>query len=168
MRSQDIASLIKIHGEPYYIKIDLENYDNIILEKILTSEIKFSYLSVEINNEETISILTKIRNFNAYKIVNGKKISAHYAKATIEDKSQKKIKYSFLINSAGPFGNDIKGFWMDKVNLLKVIDYRNVGWNDLHVSVNDKPKKNYYKIPECKLKNRIKFYYKNFLYKINK
>jgi FkbM family methyltransferase len=168
IRSQDITSLIKTHGEPYYIKIDLENYDNTILEKILSSEIKFSYLSVEINNNETISILTKLGNFNSYKIVNGKKISKHYTKAIIENKSQKKIEYSFLTNSAGPFGNDIKGFWMDKVNLLKVIDYRNVGWNDLHVSVSDKAKKNYYKIPECKLKNRIKFYFKNFLYKINK
>ena len=51
---------------------------------------------------------------------------------------------------------------MDKENLLKVIDYGNVGWNDLHVSVNDKAKKNYYKIPECKFKNRIKFYFKKF------
>lgn len=168
IRSQDIMSLIKNYGEPYYIKIDLENYDNKILKKILSSEIKFSYLSVEINNKETISILTKIENFSSYKIVNGKKIIKQYSKAIIKNKFQKKIKYSFLANSAGPLGNDIKGHWMDKANLLKVIDYGNVGWNDLHVSIYDKAKKNYYKIPECKLKNRVKFYLKNFLSKINK
>jgi len=165
IQSKDIISLIKIHGEPYYIKIDLENYDNVILKAILSSKIKFSYLSVEINNKETISILTGVENFNSYKIVNGKKISKRYGNTTVEDKYNKKIKYCFSKNSAGPFANDIKGFWMDKENLLKVIDYGNVGWNDLHVSVNDKAKKNYYKIPECKLKNRIKFYFKKFLYK---
>ena len=51
---------------------------------------------------------------------------------------------------------------MDRENLLKVIDYGNAGWNDLHVSVNDRAKKNYYKIPECKFKNRIKFFFKKF------
>jgi len=168
IKSKDIISLIKFHGEPYYIKIDLENHDNIILRKILSSKIKFSYLSVEVNNKETISILTEVGNFNAYKIVNGKKISKYYGKSKVEDKYNKKIKYSFLKNSAGPFGNDIKGFWMDKENLLKVIDYGNVGWNDLHIAKHEKAKKNYYKIPECKLKNRIKFYFKKFLYKNNK
>jgi hypothetical protein len=133
------------------------------LKAILSSKIKFSYLSVEINNKETISILTGVGNFNSYKIVNGKKISKRYGNTTVEDKYNKKIKYCFSKNSAGPFANDIKGFWMDKENLLKVIDYGNVGWNDLHVSVNDKAKKNYYKIPECKLKNRLKFYFKKFL-----
>lgn len=162
IQSKDIISLIKIYGEPYYIKIDLENYDNIILRTILSSKIKFSYLSVEINNKETISILTKDYNFNSYKIVNGKKISKYYGNVTVEDKYNKKIKYSFSKTSAGPFANDIKGFWMDRKNLLKVIDYANVGWNDLHVSVNDKAKKNYYKIPECKFKNRINFYFKKF------
>lgn len=162
MQSKDITSLIKVYGEPYYIKIDLENYDNIILKTILSSKIKFFYLSVEINNMETISILTDDENFNSFKIVNGKKISKHYGNAIIEDKYKKKVKYSFSKNSAGPFADDIKGFWMDRKNLVKVINYGNVGWNDLHVSVNDKAKKNYYKIPECKFKNRIKFYFKNF------
>ena len=51
--------------------------------------IKFSYLSVEINNKETISILTGVRNFNSYKIVNGKKISKRYGNTTVEDKYNK-------------------------------------------------------------------------------
>jgi FkbM family methyltransferase len=168
IKSQDIISFIKKYGEAYYIKIDLENYDNKILEKILLSKIKFSYLSVEINDNKTISTLAEIENFNSYKIINGKKISKYYSNAIIEDKLKKKIKYSFLKNSAGPFGNDIKGHWMDKKNLLKVIDYANIGWNDLHVSVYDKAKENYYNIPECKFKNLVKFYLKNFLNKIFK
>jgi FkbM family methyltransferase len=42
IRSQDIISLIRTHGEPYYIKIDLENYDNRILFKFLKTFLRGS------------------------------------------------------------------------------------------------------------------------------
>jgi len=40
MRSQDITSLIKIHGEPYYIKIDLETCT--IQSDLIHTAIRFS------------------------------------------------------------------------------------------------------------------------------
>jgi len=161
--SKNIISIINTYGDPYYIKIDLENYDNIILTKILCNKIKHTYLSVEANNIETLNILSKYGKYHAYKIINGKKINKASTNYIITNKLKKKIKYFFPRNSAGPFGEDINGDWMTYTNLQKMMKYAKIGWNDIHCSKINTAQSNYFKLPEMKLKNKIVFYIKNFL-----
>lgn len=163
MPSKNVISLINTYGDPYYIKIDLENYDNVILKKILSNNIRHTFLSVEANNDETLNILSKIGKYHAYKIINGKKINNSSINNTITSKKKKRIKYFFPINSAGPFGEDINGNWMTFSNLQKMMKYAKVGWNDIHCSKINIAQSNYFKLPEMKLKNKIIFYIKNFL-----
>ena len=40
--------LIEKYGTAHYIKIDLEEYDHIVLNRILHNNIKFNYISAEI------------------------------------------------------------------------------------------------------------------------
>lgn len=156
--SINIISLLKSFGRPYYLKIDLEKYDNVILKKLLLNKIIPPYLSVEINNDLTIKILHNIGNYDAFKIVNGKKILKYYKKTLIRNYSNEKVKFSFSINSAGPFGDDIHGNWMSYENLNKAIFYGNIGWNDIHCSKSNIANPNYLKLPEMRLQNKIKFF----------
>lgn len=116
------------------------------------------YLSVEINNDLTTKILHNIGKYNAFKMVNGKKILKHYKNVLIRNHLNKKVKFSFPINSAGPFGEDIQGSWMNYENINKAISFANIGWNDIHCSKSNIANPNYLKLPDMKLKNKIKFY----------
>ena len=73
----------------------------------------------------------------------------------------KKTKYSFDKDSAGPFGNDINGKWIKKENFMKLIEYKGPGWRDIHASLFDEYENNnsfdkYIQI-EQKLKKKAKF-----------
>ena len=37
--SKDVVQIIKMYGDPHYIKIDVEQYDEVILKKILSNNI---------------------------------------------------------------------------------------------------------------------------------
>ena len=158
LNSINIISLFRSYGYPYYLKIDLERYDNDILKAILLRNITPPYLSVEINNYSTFKILFTIGKYNAFKLVNGKKILNYYRNTLVKNILGKEIKFNFTTNSAGPFGNDIHGKWMNYQNLSKVISCGDIGWNDIHCSKVEKAQPNYYKLPEMKFKSKIKFY----------
>ena len=160
--TKNVSNIIKYHGTPFYVKIDLEFYDNIILREIIKRKIQPEYLSIEAFNKETISLLSKMKNYKAFKIVNGKTISKRYNSKMLVNK--KTINF-FGKNSAGPFGDDISGDWMTFKNMCKILKYSNIGWNDIHCSRIDVPHCNYTRLPEMKFKNKIKFYFDCFLKK---
>ena len=70
--------------EPYYIKIDLEEYDEIILKKILSNNINFDYVSVEIKNLNTLSLFESNLNCNSYKLVDGHNVEHVYKNSKIK------------------------------------------------------------------------------------
>ena len=120
--SKDILEIIKTHGNPYYIKIDVERYDHEILKRLLTNNIIPPYISAESNNIEVFSSLIIHGRYNAFKLVEG---------ATVPEKYKH---FSFPEHSAGPFGNDINGPWMTAHNFFHVLGIMGLGWKDIHAS----------------------------------
>ncbi|SDB18623.1 hypothetical protein SAMN05660653_00921 [Desulfonatronum thiosulfatophilum] len=45
--------------------------------------------------------------------------------------------YSFPLHSAGPFGNDVDGAWMNASTFLRVLALEGLGWKDIHATYND-------------------------------
>jgi len=114
----------------YYIKIDVEYLDDIILNDILSSKIKFDYISCEVH---TSSVLLKVikSKLKFFKIVIGEDV-----------KNQKYLnqdnKYiNFVHHSSGPFGNDIKGKWINKTSLITYFINNGLGWKDICCSYNE-------------------------------
>ena len=169
---KDIEKIISYYGKPYYIKIDLEEYDDIVLNKIFNSSIKPEYISVEATNFKVVELFSKNINYNYFKLHEGQFIDLLYKKMKLVING-KKIKFSFPENSAGPFGNDIPGDWINKDNFLKLMDIKKTGWRDIHASLSDKPKKiydlNYYLIKDNKMRNKAKLIkrFRRILSKIN-
>ena len=137
---KNVIQIIKSYGKPHYIKIDLEEYDEIVLKKILSNNIKFEYISVEIKNLNTFNLFDSNLNFNSYKLVDGHNVEYVYKNSKIISDLVKK-KYSFPANSAGPFGNDIKGSWITKKNFFELLKFKleKKGWIDMHCSTIDLP-----------------------------
>jgi len=121
----DVLNIFKEYGDAYYIKIDLEEYDHIILERILVQDIKFTYLSSEIKKIDDFTLFSKFKKINSFKIIDGHNVEYLY-------------KY-FLQNSAGPFGNDIKGPWISYANFIEILKFKlnQNGWFDVHCSLID-------------------------------
>jgi hypothetical protein len=112
---------------PYYIKIDIEHHDWVVLKDLLNNNIYAEYLSVEVQTPEVIQLILN-SNYKSFKILEGnKKLNNIY----IRNKDNKKTKYTFDIHSSGPFGNDIPGNWLKKNDLLPYFLNYGLGWKDI-------------------------------------
>ena len=160
LEKKDILSLIKKYGAPYYIKIDLEKYDDIILKRIFDLNIIPTYISAEAINQNVIDLFFNNKNYRSFKISEGKNIDFLYNKIRLIINNSKVI-FSFPKNSSGPFGNDILGKWMNKRNYIKFMDHKKEGWRDIHASFVDQPENidnvNKYIDFDQKLERKAKF-----------
>ena len=134
--SKNIVEIIKKYGNPYYVKIDIENYDYEILSEIFKNNIFPKYFSVECYNKETYNEIINNKNYNSYKLVCGSNVDKKYCDKvlTIENET---IRHSFPAHSAGPFGNDIDGKWLAEKNFMFLYSLRNTTWIDVHCSKDD-------------------------------
>lgn len=135
-----IESLVSRHGAPYYMKIDAEGSDEQILESLANISLKPPYISAESHKLTAFALLSERLGYNSFKVVDGRSVSTAYRRTVIASPlHQKYVVYSFPHHSAGPFGNDIFGEWMDKSTLLKVLALQGLGWRDIHASAVDQP-----------------------------
>lgn len=142
VRSIDIVDLIQQYGDPYYVKIDIEHYDHIILRRLLEAGIIPPYISAESHDIEVFALLVALGRYNSLKLVEGNQVSLKYKKVEISTSKGLEI-FSFLPHSAGPFGNDIAGPWMTPNNFFKGFGYSGLGWKDIHASKIDAPDPGY-------------------------
>ena len=136
--SINALELLYFYGESYYIKIDLEGFDHILLEYFLINDIRPPYLSAESHLAEIFCLLVAVGKYSSFKLVDGASVSTKYLNHLIETLNGP-LNYSFPLHSAGPFGNDISGSWMTTYNFFRVLSYAGLGWKDIHVSSIDKP-----------------------------
>ena len=109
IRSINILELFEKYGKPYYVKIDLEHYDDIILNEILNNyKDKPHYLSSECQDMQVFSLMMNSEEYNLFKYIEGFSISKKYNRTKIKDINNLEKEYSFAIHSAGQFGNDIQ------------------------------------------------------------
>ena len=118
--ARNVLELIKKHGKPHYIKIDIEFYDHIILEYLLKNGIKPPYISVEAHTIEVFCHLVTLGKYNKFKLIEGCMVSSEYP--------------AFPHHAAGPFGEDIRGEWLDKEDFFKLLGIYGLGWKDIHAT----------------------------------
>jgi FkbM family methyltransferase len=140
--SKNIIEIIERHGKPYYIKIDIEGYDQYVLKHLFLHSIRPPYISAESHSIDIFCWLVSLGEYSAFKLVDGHSISTKYADHSI-DSLGGKIKYAFPYHSAGPFGNDIGGRWMTRDIFFSLLAYAKLGWKDIHASNVDAPDQQY-------------------------
>jgi|GEM_PF-638266 len=131
--SKTASQIVQEHGEPYYIKIDIEHYDVQILKSIFDSNIRPPYISAEIHNADVFKLLSERGEYNAFKLVDGHFVSTDYAEQRIST-NQGEVFYSFPFHSAGPFGEDIHGRWILADSFKRLLSQEGLGWKDIHAT----------------------------------
>ena len=135
MPAKAISELIDRHGQPYYIKIDIEHYDVQILRALFSAGIFPPFISAESHSIDVFALLVAQGGYSAFKMVDGGSVSKVYSNRLIVcDNERKQVKFSFPFHAAGPFGNDVDGSWMTAENFLKVLALEGLGWKDIHAT----------------------------------
>lgn len=131
--SQSVMQILSKHGPPYYIKIDIEGYDEVILRELFENGIKPPFISAESSGIEVFALLIAMGGYRAFKLVEGKTVAKKYKNHRISVRGGHEV-YSFPAQSAGPFGEDITGEWMNADDLFNLLAAKKIGWRDIHAT----------------------------------
>ena len=131
--SQSVLSVIQRYGSPYYLKIDVEHYDEAILRTLFTNDILPPFISAESHSIEVFSLFVALGKYNSFKLVDGQTVSRRYESCLIGSSNNQEL-YSFPLHSAGPFGEDVAGEWMTANNFFRLLAFEGLGWKDIHAT----------------------------------
>jgi FkbM family methyltransferase len=139
LRARPASEIVRTHGEPLYIKIDVEGYDQQILRDLFENCIRPPYISAESYDIEVFAQLV-VAGYAAFKLTDGFSVWKLYNDHPVRSLDGSLRKYSFPFQSAGPFGEDLKGQWMTANTFFKYLAFEGLGWKDIHASNVDVPK----------------------------
>ena len=152
-------TLFEQYGIPYYVKVDIEGYDFLVIDDIPESGPKPPYVSCEANDVEWLDTLYK-KGYRRFKLINqannfkpfnlARESNSLYVlyrkiKHAIKHKLRNVVKSKYAGGSSGPFGEATKGPWktyedvrQDYVNYLQgdlktPINY--ISWLDFHAAL---------------------------------
>jgi FkbM family methyltransferase len=128
-----IADLFARHGAPHYVKIDVEHFDQFVLRELFQCGIQPAYISAESHDIEIFSLLVALGGYGAFKLVDGFSVQTRFKAHPIASREGRRL-HSFPKHSAGPFGNDIPGPWMNRNTFSEVLLANRLGWKDIHAS----------------------------------
>src|SRR5262249_39725027 len=131
--SVGVLDLIHRHGKPFYIKIDIEGYDQVILRELFSNNVIPDFISAESHSIRIFSLLLTLGSYDSFKIVEGSRVEAENKNAPIKTANVLE-RYSFPQHSAGPFGEDIAGKWMTPDNFFRLLAFEQLGWKDVHAT----------------------------------
>lgn len=134
IRSTAAADIIfKYTKKPFFIKIDLENYDYFILKALFAKRIYPDFLSVEFHDLRIISLFLSSGVYKSFNYVEGGIVPFKYKNYLIRTKNEFKY-FNFQKHSSGPFGDDIRSRWLHSENFFRTIMVNGNGWRDIHAS----------------------------------
>lgn len=131
--SQSVMQLLHKHGPPYYIKIDIERSEEIILRELFKNGVRPPYVSAESHSIGVFALLAGLGEYTAFKLVDGATVAEKYRNHSICVGGGQEL-YSFPSHSAGPFGDDIAGDWMNADDLFHLLAKKKLGWKDIHAT----------------------------------
>jgi FkbM family methyltransferase len=146
------SEIIREHGHPLYLKVDLEHYDQAVLEEVLSAGIRPQYLSAESHSIEIFALMVAIGGYRSFKLVDGPSVGELFKNHTIVTLHGEHRQHAFAHHAAGPFGNDIPGPWMTADNFFRLLAYERLGWKDIHATNCVEPDPTYAPIPRLGLR----------------
>ena len=126
------ADVIREHGDPRYIKVDLEGLDAEILRAIFDAGIQPPEISAESHTIDVFACLVQA-GYKSFNLVDGESVPVAYREATIETTDGFQT-FAFRPHSAGPFGADITSDWQDPQTFFQTLATAGLGWKDIHAS----------------------------------
>jgi FkbM family methyltransferase len=123
----DIADVYRSHGIPFYLKIDVEGVDRLILEELASVDCLPQYVSVESEKVDFDQLrgeleLLKRLGYKKFKVVQQSDIPGTKLRTCTID--GREFEYVFAPHTSGPFGGDLPSPWLTYAEALE--EYRAV------------------------------------------
>ena len=131
--SRRLVDIVAQHGQPHYMKVDVEGYDYRLLMSLFRGGIYPTLISAESHSVDVFAALVAVGGYTAFKLVDGPSVQDVYRQYEILTQNGP-ITYSFPHHSAGPFGDDIKGDWQAPNEFLHTLAGAGLGWKDVHAT----------------------------------
>lgn len=138
IKGKSPGAIIQEHTKPadsfLYAKFDLEGFDAIALNKMISQGYVSDFISIEAHTVDCLVAILNIREVKGLKLLEGTDIVKKYSWANILTLDETIEKFSFKLHSSGPFGDDITGEWLDKRIFLDYFLLKRFGWKDIHAT----------------------------------
>lgn len=131
IRTITVGELLRRYGTPEYLKVDIEGYDEIVLEQLANLPARPRFISVESYGKKTLDDVAAL-GYGAFQWVgqNG------FCKDA-----------DGLVSGSGPWGESLPGPWLTAAEVRPLIDAfydaggltapGNTNWYDLHAKMGD-------------------------------
>ena len=121
------TGIIREHGFPEYVKLDLEGLDSEVLSILFSGKIYPRYISAELHDIRVYNLLTSTRHYRDFKLLNGSSVSDIVYQVPGFERP-----YRFPYHSAGPMFEDIPTAVLSAEEVSKQLVISGLGWKDLH------------------------------------
>ena len=132
----DIREIFARRGMPYFLKIDIEGADNEVLDALGYFQERPEFVSIEVNTVELVKARRDLRTldrlgYRQFLLAPQK----HIAGSRIRRKSLsgEPFEHVFAEGASGPFGDDLKGVWIDRDAALTAVTSET--WQDAHATL---------------------------------
>jgi len=129
--AKSMRALVADHGEPEYAKIDIEGGEDDLVRALFALGVRPRFLSVEAHRIEAFLRIVADGAYDKFQLVEGARVAETYRDHEIGAR-EGRAKYSFPHHSAGPFGDDIRGEWVDAETMFQRLLAEGLGWKDVH------------------------------------
>lgn len=135
VRARKMSSIIREHGLPDFIKIDVEHVDQLLLRDMIAEGMKPPLISAEAHRFEILLLLWQM-GYTEFRLVNGRAVHLDFRNVPIKAVDGSTFKYTFPRHSAGPFGDDLPTPWRHIQHVSAEWLHRHAlfggGWYDVH------------------------------------
>jgi len=129
-----VQDLFSKYGHPFYVKVDLEGYDETVLRRMFELGVFPDYVSVEAHALSVFCLLVSVGQYKAFKLVDFDTFFRGSTELSIHTLDGRR-RYNFPLHySSGPCADDIPGKWMGVDEFLLLIGLEAPGWKDVHAS----------------------------------
>lgn len=126
------SAIVREHGAPHYVKIDLEGIDQIVLADLFAHGIRPDFISAESHTVAVFAALVAA-GYRAFNLVDGSSVAQVYGDAEIAGADGPR-RHAFPHHSAGPYGEDLRTPWLDADAFFYHLAAERLGWKDIHAS----------------------------------
>ena len=113
-----LADLIDLHGQPFYLKVDIEGMDRMALESLAATPARPRYLSIESSFDRSLTTASIKSEFDTlvglgydrFKIVDQDKVPEQVPPSPA--RMGKYVPYEFTDSASGLFGEEAPGEWL--------------------------------------------------------
>jgi FkbM family methyltransferase len=111
----DIKSVFQTFGVPFYLKLDIEGGEKIVLSELVSLPSRPHFISLESEKVYFRNLFLELRllarlGYNRFKVVQQQTIPGSTVQTT--DCDGRLMTYTFEDHSSGPFGDDACGEWL--------------------------------------------------------